>query len=147
MILQVQNVTKSYGARTLFSNASFQIDDRDRYALIGPNGAGKTTMMNIIIGAEEPDSGKVVFAKGAEIGYLEQESVNMKGRSVLEEVLSSAAEIKQMERRIAELEHAISQADDPDEQERLLNTYGHLQDAFERKGGYQIDSLARSMLW
>ena len=52
-----------------------------------------------------------------------------------------------MERRIAELEHAISQTDDPDEQERLLNTYGHLQDAFERKGGYQIDSLARSMLF
>ena len=147
MILQVQNVTKSYGARTLFSNASFQVDDRDRYALIGPNGAGKTTMMNIITGREQADSGQVVLARGCEMGYLEQESVNMKGRSVLDEVLSSASEIRAMAGRINELEARIAAATDPDEQEKLLESYGRLQTQFENKGGYQLDSLARSMLF
>ena len=48
MILNVDKLTKSYGVRTLFADASFRINERDRVALVGPNGAGKTTMMNII---------------------------------------------------------------------------------------------------
>ncbi len=147
MILQVEKVTKSFGARTLFADASFRVDDRDRYALVGPNGAGKTTMMNIITGREEYDSGQVILAKGAELGYLEQESVEMKGRTVLGEVLASASEIRAMEKRLKELEHTISVADDEGEQLRLLESYGCIRDQFEAKGGYQVDSLAHSVLF
>jgi ATP-binding cassette subfamily F protein 3 len=147
VILQVEKVTKSFGARTLFADASFRVDDRDRYALVGPNGAGKTTMMNIITGREEYDSGQVILVKGAELGYLEQESVEMKGRTVLEEVLASASEIRAMEKRLKELEHAISTTDDEGQQLKLLESYGHLRDQFEAKDGYQVDSLAHSVLF
>ena len=64
MILNVDKLTKSYGVRTLFADASFRINERDRVALVGPNGAGKTTMMNIISGQDSADSGQVVFSKG-----------------------------------------------------------------------------------
>ena len=83
MILNVDKITKSYGTRVLFQDASFTIDDRDRYALVGPNGAGKTTMMNILAGLDSPDSGLVTYAKGVRPGYLEQESIEMDGRTVL----------------------------------------------------------------
>ena len=64
MILNVDKLTKSFGVRTLFADASFRINERDRVALVGPNGAGKTTMMNIIAGHDSPDSGQVIFSKG-----------------------------------------------------------------------------------
>ena len=88
MILNVDKVTKSFGTRVLFSNVSFRINERDRYALVGPNGAGKTTLMNIIAGLESADEGQVVFSRDAHPGYLEQESIEMEGRSVLEEVMT-----------------------------------------------------------
>ena len=50
MILQIERITKSFGGRTLFSDASFGVEAHDRLALVGPNGAGKTTMLNIVIG-------------------------------------------------------------------------------------------------
>ena len=72
MIVQVDKLTKSFGGRTLFSDASFQINARERYALVGPNGAGKTTMLKMIMGVETPDSGNIYFAKNTSVGYLEQ---------------------------------------------------------------------------
>ena len=65
MIMQVEHLTKSFGGRTLFSDACFRLEAHDRLALVGPNGAGKTTMLKIITGHEDADSGNVVFAKGA----------------------------------------------------------------------------------
>ena len=104
MILNVDKVTKSFGTRVLFSNVSFSINERDRYALVGPNGAGKTTLMNIIAGLESADSGQVVFARDAHPGYLEQESIEMEGRSVLEEVMTSVADVAELGKRLEALE-------------------------------------------
>ena len=93
MILQAQKITKSFGSRTLFANASFRLEEHDRLALVGPNGAGKTTLMNIIAGIDSPDCGEVILARGAKLGYLEQESIEMDGHSVLDEVMSSVSDI------------------------------------------------------
>ena len=57
MIVQIDRLTKSFGGRTLFSDASFQINPRERYALVGPNGAGKTTVFNLLTGVYKPDEG------------------------------------------------------------------------------------------
>ena len=59
MILLVDKIEKSFGARVLFSGASFQINPGERFALVGPNGAGKTTMLKIIMGIDSPDAGQV----------------------------------------------------------------------------------------
>ena len=58
MILLVDKIEKSFGARVLFSGASFQINPGERFALVGPNGAGKTTMLKIIMGIDSPDAGR-----------------------------------------------------------------------------------------
>ena len=77
MILQLEHIAKSFGGRTLFSGVNLRLEQFDRLALVGPNGAGKTTLLNIISGEEYPDEGKVVIAKGAQVGYLEQEAIEM----------------------------------------------------------------------
>ena len=72
MILLVDKIEKSFGARTLFTGATLQVNAGERYALVGPNGAGKTTLLKIIMGIDSPDAGSVTFAKDANVGYLEQ---------------------------------------------------------------------------
>ena len=146
MIVQVDKVTKSFGSRTLFSEASFQINPRDRYALVGPNGAGKTTMLKMIMGREPVDSGGIFFARGTSVGYLEQEAIEISGRSVLEEVMSSAEEIKALERRIGELEHLLSDPAQAENHDQLLEEYGRARNRFESADGYQIEPMARSIL-
>ncbi len=146
MIVQADKLSKSFGAKTLFTDASFQINPRERFALVGPNGAGKTTMLKIVMGQETPDSGNVFFARGTSVGYLEQEAIEIAGRSVVEEVLSSATEIKALERRIAELEHLLGDPAQASNHEALLEEYGRARDRFEAADGYQIESRARGIL-
>lgn len=146
MILNVDKITKSFGTRTLFAEASLRINERDRYALVGPNGAGKTTMMNIIAGLDAPDSGQVVFSKGVACGYLEQEAIEMEGRTVLDEVMTSVADVAAMGDKLAELELALEEAA-PEEHEALLEEYGRLRTRYEARDGYNVESLARRVLF
>ncbi|MDR1183899.1 MAG: ATP-binding cassette domain-containing protein, partial [Coriobacteriales bacterium] len=154
MILSVDKLTKSYGSRVLFQDASFRINERDRYALVGPNGAGKTTLLNIIAGLDAPDSGNVIFARNSTVGYLEQSAIEVDGeteRCVLDTVLAAAADLLNIQSRLAHLEQQITDSatsdDDEGTQERLLAEYGRLSDAFAHGGGYTIEPLARSVLF
>lgn len=70
--VDLQNVTKSFGAQVLFNNISFSVAERQRVGLIAKNGTGKTTLLSIISGHESCDSGSVIFRKGIKVGYLEQ---------------------------------------------------------------------------
>lgn len=147
MILLVDNLTKSFGSRTLFTGASFRIDARGRYALVGPNGAGKTTLLDIVAGIQDPDDGSVVFAKDATVGYLEQEAIEMGERTVIEELLASAELVTSMEHRLSLLESQIATSSEGAEQDTLLAEYGRLRDRFEHLGGYSIESQARAVLF
>ena len=143
MILQLEHLTKSFGGRTLFADASIRLEEYDRLALVGPNGAGKTTMLRIISGQEYADSGRVVLAKGAHIGYLEQEAIEMGENPVFEEVLSAQVEILEAERRLKHLEEGLGE--NPTEQQ--LAAAGRARDAYELLGGYTIESKVRSVLF
>ena len=68
--ISTENLTKTYGARTLFEDLSFGISKGDKTALIAENGTGKTTLLQILAGEEAPDSGKVMIQNGVDIGYL-----------------------------------------------------------------------------
>ena len=143
MILQVEHIAKSFGGRTLFSDVTFKLEEYDRLALVGPNGAGKTTMLNIISGREDPDEGRILFAKGARVGYLEQEAIEMPDRPIFEEVMSSQVEILAAEQRLHELENSLG--DNPTE--RQLAAAGRARDEYEILGGYTIESKVRSVLF
>jgi ATP-binding cassette subfamily F protein 3 len=146
VIISVDRVTKTFGDRLLFADASLRVNARGRLALVGPNGAGKTTLLEILGGEQEPDSGTVTLAKDAVIGYLKQEAIEMAGRSVLAEALSAAGHVTSLEHRLKVLEEDLSTAEEGPEQERLLSEYGRLREHFEHLGGYTIESDARTVL-
>lgn len=146
MIALADKISKSFGDRVLYSQATLQLNAGERWALVGPNGAGKTTLLKIIMGLETPDEGTVSFAKDTTIGYLEQETKLAGDKSALAEVVDSAKEVKRWEKRVGELEKKISTTAQGPELDRLLEEYGHAQDRFERLGGYELEARARQIL-
>ena len=106
MIVLADKVAKSFGGRTLYSQATLQMNAGERWALVGPNGSGKTTLLKILMGDEVADEGTVSFARGTTIGYLEQEARLAGHQSALSEVMASATEIQQLGASLTELEAA-----------------------------------------
>jgi ATP-binding cassette subfamily F protein uup len=84
LLLNIQSVSKRYGADPLFESISLTISDGDRIGLIGPNGAGKSTLLSIIAGRTPPDSGEVVVRKQVRVSYVAQESSFAPGLTVRE---------------------------------------------------------------
>ena len=84
-MIQLSNLSKSFGDRVLLDSVSWQIDNRERVGLSGPNGAGKTTLLKMLAGLDEPDGGLVVKPAGLTIGYLPQDGLHHTGRTLIEE--------------------------------------------------------------
>jgi ATP-binding cassette, subfamily F, member 3 len=83
-LLTVSQVSKSFGGRFLFEDASLQVNRGDRIGLIGPNGAGKTTLFSMLFGLDEPDKGELTLQRGVKVGFLPQESAPIKDETVLQ---------------------------------------------------------------
>jgi ATP-binding cassette subfamily F protein 3 len=83
-MLTIANVSKSYGPRTLFAEVSLNIARSDRLGLIGANGAGKSTLFNIILGKDQPDEGLIEWERGANFGFLPQESAPVGDETILQ---------------------------------------------------------------
>jgi len=71
-MIQLSNLSKSFGSQELFSNLNFQLNPGNKVGLVGRNGSGKSTLFKIILGEESPDSGEVLIPKGYRIGALKQ---------------------------------------------------------------------------
>ena len=79
-MIHLTNVTKQYGPRILYKDASFQVRPGDKIGLVGPNGAGKTTIFRIITGEEGVDSGTISVEGKTVVGYFSQSVGEMRGR-------------------------------------------------------------------
>ncbi|HZC58873.1 MAG TPA: ABC-F family ATP-binding cassette domain-containing protein [Chthoniobacterales bacterium] len=84
VMLTVSELSKSFGGRILFEDGALQVNRGDRVALVGPNGAGKSTLFSILLGTEEPDTGRVAMQRGVRVGFLPQETVPVNEETVLE---------------------------------------------------------------
>ena len=149
MLLQVQQLSKYFGAELILSNIKLEIQTKDRIALVGRNGAGKSTLLKIIAGQYSYESGQIIRPKGVTIGYLAQHSGLESDRSIWEEMLSVFSELLQLESELRRLELAMSELshdEDPGQYERLLKEYDQLQVRFKDAGGYQYESDIRSVL-
>lgn len=100
MVLAVQNLRVQYGARVLFNDLSFTIEDGERIALAGHNGAGKSTLMKCIAGLNEPDSGSIIHSRHCQVGYLPQEGIHVRGRKLVDEAMSAFADLMDLQQRI-----------------------------------------------
>ncbi len=139
-------VTKQQGSKILFSNGSFQINPGEKIGLVGPNGAGKTTVFRLIMNEESPDQGTISKPDKIRIGYFSQNIENMKGRSVLEEVLSSGG-LDLIKDLIQQYEAKLCDPDlTEDVMTSVLEKYGELQSQFEAVGGYDLESRATEIL-
>ncbi|OFZ21475.1 MAG: glycosyl transferase family 1 [Bdellovibrionales bacterium GWB1_55_8] len=149
-MIHLTGITKQYGSRVLFSNASFQVRPNDKIGLVGPNGAGKSTVFRIIMRHEGIDSGTVNIADKLVVGYFSQEVGEMRGRSALEEVKAGAGKVSDLAAKIAEYEARLQDsAEHPlsdDDMATLLDRYGEAQLEFEQRGGYDLDSRAKEIL-
>lgn len=135
-ILTISNLEKSYGTDLLFKDVTFSIAAGQKIGLVGRNGCGKTTLLRILLGQELPDTGKLSLATGRRLGYLRQEAPVHPEHTVLEEVQTVFAPVRELEQQMAVLEHAMSDAPTDDALESAMNDYAAVRDAFDAAGGY-----------
>ncbi len=145
-MITLQNISKSYGVRTLFSDVTFTIADGDRIALLGPNGIGKSTLLEVIAGEASYDSGRIVMTKDTSIGYLRQEIDISSNAPLLDEVTSSVDRINQIKKRIDALTEALEDPARTAEHDELLRELGVQQHRYENLGAYDIDFEAKKIL-
>lgn len=149
-MIHLTGITKQYGSKVLFQEASLQIRPADKIGLVGPNGAGKTTIFRLIMGEEGMDSGDLNIADRLVVGYFSQDVGEMKGRSALEEVKAGAGRVSTLAQEIGVLEKKLQDSAvvpiSDDEMANLLDRYGEIQLEFEQRGGYDLDSRAKTIL-
>ena len=111
-MVSVEGLTVEFGGTTLFSDISFQINEKDRIALMGKNGAGKSTMLKILAGVRQPTRGKVTTPKDCVVAYLPQHLMTEDGRTVFEEASQAFAHLKEMEAQIEALNKELAERTD-----------------------------------
>ena len=145
MILACQNISKSFGERTLIKNGSFHIEANEKTALVGINGAGKSTLLKIIMNELPADSGNIVISKDASLGYLAQHQELNVQNSIYEEVKSAKQNLIDLEVQIRALELEI-QSLEGNTLETKLNLYHRLTSSFEQQNGYAYKSELTGVL-
>jgi ATP-binding cassette subfamily F protein 3 len=146
-VIQLSDITKSFGDRTLFDHVTWQIGDGERVGLCGPNGAGKTTLLKILGGIEDADAGIVVKPVGLSIGYLPQDGLTHTGRTVFEEASSAFQSLLDIKAEMHDIEHKLGDTSIPqDEHDAMLSRYAELQDRFRLNEGYSMDLRIASVL-
>ena len=149
ILLQANQVARLFGDEVLFDNMQIEIQDRSRIALVGRNGTGKSTFLKILAGIEEPDQGTVSKTKDLTIGYLDQHTGLESDKTIWEEMLMVFEPIRQMERRLRQLESQIADEavqNDNKQYEQVLNEYDRLQHEFNDLNGYGYESEMKSVL-
>lgn len=137
-MLNIHNLSVSFGGEFLFEEITFRLGAGDRVGLVGKNGAGKSTMLKLLSKEMQPDTGTIATEKDIKIGFLKQDIDFVKGRTVLEEAYQAFKEIKEIEQKIASLNHQLSTREDYESADYMqlieeLSDYNH---QFEIVGGY-----------
>ena len=144
-IVSFQDVDKSFGPEVVFRQLSLNFYARQKVGLIGPNGSGKTTLFRLILGDEQPDTGKVVCAKDVKIGYLPQEPIFHGGKTVMQEMHDGMADILNLRDKIDDYCHKMASLSG-DELAVAMKEYDRLCHRFETDGGYAYEARIKSIL-
>lgn len=118
-MVAIEGLTVEFGGTTLFSDISFQINEKDRIALMGKNGAGKSTLLKILAGVRQPTRGKVMAPKDCVIAYLPQHLMTEDGRTVFEEASLAFSHLKEMEKEIDAMNNELASRTDYESDEYM----------------------------
>ncbi len=145
-MISFNNVSKHYGGQILYENASFILRPGDKVGLVGPNGAGKTTVFRVLMKEEGFDGGSITVPEKVRVAYFSQNIGEMKGRTVIEEVMSGSAKASELAQKMRAIETKLENDLDPDEMEKVLIELGDYQTEFEKLGGYDLDVRAKEII-
>lgn len=149
ILLQVNALSKLYGAETILANIKLEVQTKDRIALVGRNGAGKSTLLKIIAGELSHDGGEIIKPKDVSIGYLAQNTGLETSLTIWDEMLTVFTHLQQMETKLRRLEQEMGKEENFSNEatyERLLADYDQLQLNYKEQGGYQYEADIRSIL-
>lgn len=146
IVLSCQRLSKSFGVNHVLEDVSFVLQEGQRLGLVGVNGSGKSTLLRILTGELHQDSGELSIQKGSRLGYLAQSWRPQKGRTVYQEMEAVFDPVFAMEKKMAELEKAMSQETDEEMLRRIGNEYADTMHRYESVDGYACRSLVQGVL-
>ncbi|KIV72803.1 ABC transporter ATP-binding protein uup [Bacillus mycoides] len=149
ILLQVNGLSKLYGAETILANIKLEVQTKDRIALVGRNGAGKSTLLKIIAGELSHDGGEIIKPKDVSMGYLAQNTGLETSLTIWDEMLTVFTHLQQMETKLRRLEQEMGKEENFSNAviyEKLLADYDQLQLDYKDQGGYQYEADIRSIL-
>jgi len=152
MLVQLKNLTKSFGSQTVLDKINLTVNEKDRLGIVGVNGAGKTTLFNIIAGALEAEayenaSDAVYVRKGLKIGYLRQVEAVESQNTLYGEIRRSFAEIDRIAAQLEAITEQISCAKpDSAEYAGLAERFDKLSSYYQSIGGYDTEFKIRRVL-
>lgn len=146
-MIDIKNLSIQFTGENLFENVNLKINRHDKIALVGSNGKGKSTFLKLIYGIEKPETGQINKQKGIRIGYLPQEFISFKNKTLFDEVKSSVPELK----TIIERENIILQLIDSknlsnEERLELLEELGEIHHRKEEVNFYSSESKIEKVL-
>ncbi len=147
-MLNIHNLSISFAGEFLFEEITFKITPGDRIGLVGKNGAGKSTMLKILSGDQEADTGQIALDKNARIGFLRQDIDFVEGRTVLEEAYEAFEEIKELERKIEDINRQLTERTDYESEgyAKLIEDVSDFTQHYEILGGYNYQGNTEKVL-
>jgi ATP-binding cassette subfamily F protein 3 len=146
-MLALDNITKSYGARTILDHVTWSMNDDARVGLVGLNGAGKSTLLRLIAEVFQPDSGRIARPQKTRVGYLAQDAPEMGGRTALAETLSALDRVQALDRRRIQVEEILAREHSGPAHDSALAELGDILHELERHNFYSAESRATAVLF
>ncbi|QHE50857.1 ABC-F family ATP-binding cassette domain-containing protein [Pontibacillus sp. HMF3514] len=149
ILMQVNNITKRFGADLILSNIKLEVHSHDRTAIVGRNGAGKSTLLKIMAGEMNFEEGELHKSKDASLGYLEQHTGLESDKSIWDEMLTVFTDLIKMEKELRSMEQKMSDPsimEDHNQYQKLLQDYDEKQLRFKSEGGYQYEANIKAVL-
>lgn len=147
-MLNIHNLSVSFGGEYLFEEVSFRLNSGDRIGLIGKNGAGKSTLLKILSKEMQPDTGVIASDKDVKIGFLKQDIDFIQGRTVLDEAYEAFEEIKALELKLDEINHDLAERTDYESEgyNQLIIDLSDITHRYEILGGYNYQGDTEKVL-
>ncbi|WP_406945414.1 ABC-F family ATP-binding cassette domain-containing protein [Halobacillus sp. SY10] len=149
ILMQLNQLTKRFGAELILSNIKLEVQMNDRIAIVGRNGAGKSTLLKMMAGEMSHDEGNIFKPKETTMGYLAQNTGLQSEETIWNEMEKVFTHLKDLEKELRSMEVQMADPDLLDDQKRyqqLLADYDRKQEYFKTAGGYQYEADIRGVL-